>query len=161
MDVVVIMDKAFHELLFGKEKFLTIDGKLVKESYPWVEKQVMQKPCSNHGNDGFALLWKEFQTIILEGYGDVIDTMTRLRGRFAYPLVYELPGQGVENLAIIGSGPAGVHNSNLCSPCQFEACSVFRQNYWSELDGSVVVFEGYQVENFPGFQTELCQAAIA
>ncbi|GJX04490.1 hypothetical protein Tco_0190406 [Tanacetum coccineum] len=32
--------------------------------------------------------------------------------------------QGVENLVIIGSGLAGVHNSNLCSPCQFEACSV-------------------------------------
>ncbi|GJT22113.1 probable 6-phosphogluconolactonase 1 [Tanacetum coccineum] len=32
-------------------------------------------------------LWKEFQAIILEGYG---DTMARLRGRFAYPLVYEL-----------------------------------------------------------------------
>ncbi|GJY46087.1 11S globulin precursor [Tanacetum coccineum] len=30
-----------------------------------------------------CLLWKEFQAIILEGYG---DTMARLRGRFAYPL---------------------------------------------------------------------------
>ncbi|GKC56133.1 11S globulin precursor, partial [Tanacetum coccineum] len=37
-------------------------------------------------------LWKEFQAIILEGYG---DTMARLRGRFAYPLVYELPGKPI------------------------------------------------------------------
>nr|GEZ37384.1 hypothetical protein [Tanacetum cinerariifolium] len=31
-------------------------------------------------------LWKEFQAIMLEGYG---DTMERLKGRFAYPLVLD------------------------------------------------------------------------
>ncbi|GJR90925.1 hypothetical protein Tco_0214936 [Tanacetum coccineum] len=82
-------------------KIVVWGGKLVKESYPWVEKQVVQEPIIFMVSKWAYQLWKEFQAIILEGYGDV---MARLRGRFAYPLVYELPAVTLRDVDVAYGG---------------------------------------------------------